>query len=61
MKLRDIENRYEEYRVALRHNPDDFYPNTFDVETEGQRLVLVAVAKKHIRKRYRIVGILKPK
>jgi hypothetical protein len=49
------------YRVALRHNPDHFYPNTFEIETEGHRLVLVAVAKKHLKKRLRIVGVLKPR
>lgn len=61
MKLREIQFEYSEYRLALRHNPDDFYPNTFGVEIEGPRLILVAVPKKHKRKRYRVVGILKPK
>lgn len=58
MKLKDIQAKY---KIGLRHNPDHFYPNTFEIETEGRRLILVAVAKKHIQKRLRIVGILKPR
>jgi hypothetical protein len=60
-KLREIEYEYKDYRVGLRHSPDDFYPNSFHVETEGRRLIIVAVAKKHIRKKFRIVGVLKPR
>lgn len=58
MKLQEIER---DYRVGFRHNPKHFYPNSFNVETEGRRLVLVAVVKRHLRKRIRIVGILKPR
>lgn len=58
MHLAEIQAKY---RLAKRHNPDDFYPNTFRVETEGSRLVLVGVVKRHLKKRYRIVGILKPR
>lgn len=50
-----------DYRPGYIHNPDEFYPNSFRVETEGRRLVLVAVVKRHIKKRYRIVAVLKPK
>lgn len=51
----------KEYRLAPRHNPKHFYPNTFEVELVENRLVLVAVVKKHVGKRFRIVGILKPR
>lgn len=46
-------------RYGLRHNPKDFYPNSFNVETEGRRLVVVGIAKRHIRKRFRIVAVIK--
>lgn len=49
------------FRVGLRHNPRHFQTNSFRVETEGNRLVLVAVVKRKMRKRFRIVGILKPR
>lgn len=58
MRLKDVEI---EYRVGYRHNPKQFYGNSFRVENEGRRLVLVGVVKRHVGKRYRIVGILKPR
>jgi hypothetical protein len=51
----------EQYHISYRHNPKQFVRNSFQVETEGDRLVLVAVVKRHIKKRFRIVGILKPR
>lgn len=49
------------YHVGYRHSPDHFYPGSFEVESDGKRLILVAVVKRHIKKRYRIVGVLRPK
>lgn len=56
MNFKEIER---DYVVGLRHNPDEFYPNSFRVEAEGRRLVVVGVVKRHIKKHYRIVGIIK--
>lgn len=50
-----------DYRLAQRHNPKHFYPNSFDIEILENRLVLVGVVKRHVGKRFRIVGILKPR
>lgn len=50
-----------EYRLAQRHNPGHFYPRSFNVEKIDNRLVLVGVTKRHIGKRFRVVGILKPR
>lgn len=50
-----------DYRLAPRHNTKHFYPNSFNVEIQDRRLVLVGIVKRHIKKRYRIVGILKPR
>ncbi len=47
------------YRVGLRHNPKHFYANSFQIERQERRLVLVAVVKRHVGKRFRIVGVLK--
>lgn len=49
----------QDYDIGFRHNPKQFYPNSFRVEMEERRLVLVAVAKKHLGKRFRIVGVVK--
>ena len=38
-----------------------FYPNSFRVEKEGRKLLLVGRVKKHLRKGFRVVGVLKPK
>lgn len=57
-RLRDIE---KEYRVGFRHNPNQFYPNSFRVEGSEKRLLLVAVVKRHVGKNFRIVGVLKPR
>lgn len=56
MKFRDIASKY---KVGLRHNPKHFYTNSFRIELDGSRLVIVAVPKKHLRKRFRIVGFIK--
>lgn len=48
------------HRPAYVHNPKDFYPNSFRVEVEGRRLILVGVVKRHLKKNFRIVAILKP-
>lgn len=48
------------YRPGWRHNPDHFYPNSFEVGEEGGRLVLYGRAKRHIGKNFHIVAILKP-
>ena len=58
MRLEQIQ---KQYRVGFRHNPDHFKSNSFEVEVHQSRLVLVAVVKKKIGKRFRIVGILKEK
>jgi hypothetical protein len=58
MHLSEIEKNYD---IGFRHNPSHFYPNSFQVEHQERRLVLVAVVKRHIKKRYRIVGVLKAK
>jgi len=49
----------KEYRLAVIHNPKQFYPNSFGIEGAGQRLLLVGRVKRHLKKGYRIVGILK--
>lgn len=51
----------KDYEVGYRHNPKHFYPNSFRIEQQERRLVLVAVVKKHIGKNFKIVGILKEK
>lgn len=56
MKLNEIQHHY---KVGFRHNPKHFLPGTFEVEVVGKRLMLVAVVKRHIGKRLRIVGVLK--
>ena len=58
MRLSEIT---KEYRVGYRHNPSHFYSNSFQIEFQDRRLVLVAVVKRHIGKRFRVVGILKEK
>lgn len=57
MKLQDA---CQGFRLCKRHNPKHFYPNSFRVESANGRTVLVGRPKKHLRKNYRIVGILKP-
>lgn len=49
----------QDYDIGFRHNPKQFYPNSFRVEMEERRLVLVAKVKRHIKKRFRVVGIVK--
>lgn len=56
MNLKELLHHYE---VGFRHNPKQFYGNTFEVEPQENRLVVVAVAKKHIKKKFRIVGVVK--
>jgi len=51
----------KEYRLACIHNPRHFYPNSFEVEANGPRLLVVGRVKKHLRKGYRLVAVLKPK
>lgn len=58
MKIQEIES---EYRVGYVHNPKQFYPNSFKVEKVGKRLCVVAIVKRHVGKRFRIVGVLKPR
>lgn len=58
MRLHEV---LRDYRLAQRHNPSHFYPNTFEIEIKDNRLILVAVVKRHVGKRFRIVGILKPR
>lgn len=58
MYLSQIEKDFE---LGLRHNPEHFYPKSFKIEYEGERLLLVGVAKRHIGKRFRIVAVLKPR
>ena len=58
MHLSEILRNYD---VGFRHSPRHFYPNSFQVEQQERRLVLVAKVKRHMRKNYRIVGVLKVK
>lgn len=58
MRLDEVQKYY---RIAYRHNPKHFYPNSFQVESGERSLVLVAVVKRHVKKRFRIVGVLKPR
>lgn len=58
MRLDQIER---EYKIGFQHNPKHFYATSFRVEQEGKRLLLVAVVKKHIGKRLRVVGFLQRK
>lgn len=58
MKLDEIK---EKYRLGLVHNPNHFYPNSFEIEEDGIRLILTGRVKGHIKKGFRIVAILKPK
>lgn len=48
------------YKVGLIHDPGQFYPKSFEIEEDGRRLLLVAVVKRHIKKRFRVVAVLKP-
>lgn len=56
--LREIQRHYD---ISYRHNPKHFYGNSFAVEHTEKRLLLVAVVKRHVRKRFRVVGVLRPK
>lgn len=56
LHLTEILRRYE---VGFRHNPKHFLPNSFVVEREERRLVLVARVKRHVGKNFRIVGIIR--
>lgn len=47
------------YEVGFRHSPKHFYPNSFQVEMEQRRLVLVARVKRHVGKNFRIVGVVR--
>lgn len=58
MKLSQIQ---EDYRICTVHNPKQFYPNSFQVAKEGGRVILIGRVKRHIRKSFRIVAILKPR
>lgn len=51
------------YHVSYIHNPKHFQSNSFDIsETERPgHIVLVGRVKRHVRKRFRIVAILKIK
>jgi hypothetical protein len=59
MRLDQLRKEYQDYVLALRHNPEHFYPSSFAVEQSDKHLVVVAVVKRHIRKNFRIVGVLK--
>lgn len=54
--LREILRLYE---VGFRHSPRHFKGNSFKVESDGVRLVVVGTVKPHIKKRYRVVGVIK--
>lgn len=54
-----LEDATDGYHVGYRHNPKQFYPNSFQVEYCDGKLVLVGRVKRHIGKKFRIVGILK--
>lgn len=58
MRLADLER---DYHVGFRHNPKQFYPNSFRIEVEGRRLILIGAPKRHLHKRFRVVAILKPR
>lgn len=61
MRLDQVLKENPGYRLAARHDTGHFYPNSFEVEIVEKRLVVVAVVKRHINKRFRIVGVLKRK
>lgn len=56
-----IDQLEKDYRLAYIHNPKDFYPNSFQIEPAGRRVLVVGKVKKHLRKGFRRVAILKPK
>lgn len=60
MRLDQVMRIYSECRLAQCHNPEHFYPNSFDVQMQDGRLVVVAVPKRRVKKNFRIVGVLKP-
>lgn len=55
-KLKDIE---EEWELGYRHSPKHFYPNSFSLEGGPGRLYVVGITKRHIKKNYRIVAVVK--
>lgn len=61
MKLEEVLEEYPGHRIGYRHNPDHFYPNSFKVEVRGKRKLVVAKVKRHVGKRFRVVGVLKVK
>jgi hypothetical protein len=54
-----LEALLKEYDVGFRHNPKQFYANSFRVENIDTKLVVVAVVKRYIGKNFRIVGVVK--
>ena len=56
MNLKELMHHYD---IGFRHNPKQFYGNSFQVERHEKQLVVVGVAKKHLKKRFRIVGVVK--
>jgi hypothetical protein len=56
MNLQELQRMY---KIGFRHNPKHFYGNSFRVEPEENRLVVVGTVKRHVRKRFRIVGVVK--
>lgn len=47
------------YRPGWRHNPKHFYPNSFWIEEDEDRVYLCGITKRYLRKNFHIVAILK--
>lgn len=60
VNLAKLQRHYTGYRLATRHNPKHFYPNSFEVQRVGGRLMVVGRVKKHLNKNFQVVGFLKP-
>lgn len=56
MRLDQIER---DWNPRFIHNPKHFYPNSFEIEVTGPRVILVGRVKRHLRKGYRKVAVLK--
>lgn len=59
MKLEEILEQWDGWRIGYRHNPDHFYPNSFKVIRHDGRFAIRGKAMPHVGKNFKIVGILK--
>lgn len=58
MKLGNV---LKKYHAGFLHSPSHFISNSFEIEQDGPRLVLTGRVKRHERKHFRIVAILRAK